>query len=46
VELVVVESVELEKLVEAVVDGLLKLVVVVELVELVELVGLVAVVMV
>jgi hypothetical protein len=43
VELVVVESVELEKLVEAVVDGLLKLVVVVELVELV---GLVAVVLV
>ena len=43
----VVESVELEKLVEAVVDGLLKLVVVVvALVELVELVGLVAVVMV
>jgi hypothetical protein len=38
---VVIESVELEKLVEAVVDGLLKLVVVVELVELVELVGLV-----
>jgi hypothetical protein len=46
VELVVVESVELEKLVEAVDDGLLKLVVVVELVELVELVGLVAVVLV
>ena len=42
----VIESVELEKLVEAVDDGLLKLVVVVELVELVELVGLVAVVMV
>jgi hypothetical protein len=46
VELVVIESVELEKLVEAVDDGLLKLVVVVELVELVELVGLVAVVLV
>jgi hypothetical protein len=43
---VVIESVELEKLVEAVDDGLLKLVVVVELVELVELVGLVAVVLV
>jgi len=43
VELMDVESVELEKLVEAVVDGLLKLGVVVELVELVELVGLVAV---
>ncbi len=42
----VIESVELEKLVEAVDDGLLKLVVVVELVELVELVGLVAVVLV
>ena len=39
----VIESVELEKLVEAVDDGLLKLVVVVELVELV---GLVAVVLV
>jgi len=40
---VVIESVELEKLVEAVDDGLLKLVVVVELVELVELVAVVLV---
>ena len=39
----VIESVELEKLVEAVDDGLLKLVVVVELVELVELVAVVLV---